>query len=198
MARICTFPIIQLLKGKNLMKGFIVLIILVFVILTVSTLTLSGCSAEQFPIATQSSLSTPILAQVVKEVKWNLSGLVMPKPQYGSRDISGSDRASSLTVNQTEKQVQITAEMNGLNKNTEYRVLLAKAYTPNSIFPGLFKYKEITFTFKTDATGSYSWTFIIFNSDFPEPGKYSLSLWTSEIEPNITVLISDNFDINIK
>ena len=56
----------------------------------------------------------------------------MPVPPYGSRDISGSDTASKLIVNQPNGKVEaaITGVMNGLDPNTEYTVFLSNEYEP--------------------------------------------------------------------
>ena len=179
------------------MKRLTLLLILVLVILIVSSLTFFGCSVGRSPITTQASMSTQITSSI-KQVKWNLSGTVMPQPEYGSRDVSGEQKVSVLTVDQTEQQVQITGEMSALNKNTSYTVLLANGYTPKTVFPGLFTNKVITFTFTSDPTGAYRWTFILLNNDFPGPGTYTLSIWIKETDTNTIVLISDNFDFTIK
>jgi hypothetical protein len=171
--------------------------IIVIVILIVNSFTFFSCSIEQSPTTTESEISSQTTS-IIKEVKWNLSGTVMPKPKYGSQDILDSERASLLTMNQTEKQVQITGEMSGLRRNTSYNVLLAKGYTPKSIYPGLFTDKIDTFTFISTPDGLFRWTFIIFKTDFPGPGTYTLSVWINETTTNVTILISDNFDITIK
>lgn len=65
-------------------------------------------------------------------VPWNLSADVMPVPPYGSKDISGSDTASKLQVNQPNGQVEaaITGVMKGLDPNSEYTVYLSNGYQP--------------------------------------------------------------------
>jgi len=73
-----------------------------------------------------------------KKVAWNLSAVVMPVPPYGSLDISGSDTASKLIVNQPNGMVEaaITGAMNGLHPNTTYTVYLSNdytKYTPTSV-----------------------------------------------------------------
>ena len=175
------------------MKGFTFSVMLVLVVLIVSSLTLFGCSIE----GTTTTTATQTLS-VINEVKWNLSGAVMPQPKYGLRDISGSEKVSVLTVVQTEKQIQITGEMSNLSRDTLYAVLLAKGYTPNTAYPGLFTDKIGNFTFMSTLGGSYRWTFIIFNTDFPGPGTYTLSIWINDTVTNTTILISDNFDVTIK
>jgi hypothetical protein len=191
------FKQIKLKSGLNEVKRLTLLFILVLVITTASSLTLSGCSAGGSSTTIQAFVSTEVTS-TIKEIKWNLSGAVMPKPQFGSRDISGSERASVLRVNQTEKQVQITGDMNYLRGNTSYTVLLAKGYSPKTVFPGLFTGKIVSFTFMSTQDGLYRWTFIIFNSDFLGPGTYTLSVWIKETITDTAILISDNFDITIK
>lgn len=63
---------------------------------------------------------------------WHLSGDVMPVPPYGLSDISGSDTASKMIVNQPNGKVQamVTGDMNGLNPNTAYTVYLSNPYSP--------------------------------------------------------------------
>lgn len=75
-----------------------------------------------------------------EKIPWHLSGDVMPVPPYGSRDISGSDTASKLIVNQPNgnTEVTITGAMNGLNPNTKYTVYISKAWSPQTTWPGLF------------------------------------------------------------
>jgi len=91
-------------------------------------------------IAISILLITPVLAvkpaenlASAEKVPWNLSSEVMKAPPYGSRDISGSDEASKLIVNQPNGNVEvvITGVMNGLNPNTVYTVYLSNSYTKN-------------------------------------------------------------------
>lgn len=65
-------------------------------------------------------------------ISWNLSADVMPAPPYGLLDISKSDTASKLNVNQPNGNIEvvITGVMNGLNPNTTYTVLLSNGYVP--------------------------------------------------------------------
>ena len=72
----------------------------------------------------------PNLAAAQK-VNWNLSGAVMPVPPWGLSDITGSDTASKLIVNQPNgnTEVTITGAMNGLNPNTEYTVYLSNGWS---------------------------------------------------------------------
>ncbi|MEK7503718.1 MAG: hypothetical protein AAB577_01910 [Patescibacteria group bacterium] len=73
-----------------------------------------------------------------QKVPWNLSSAVMPVPPYGSRDISGSDTASKLIVNQPNgnTEVTITGAMSGLNPNTVYTVNISKGYAGYPVFTG--------------------------------------------------------------
>jgi hypothetical protein len=65
-------------------------------------------------------------------VPWHLSGAVMPYP-WGQHDITCSDTASKLIVNQPNgaTEVTITGAMNGLHPNTMYTVYLSNGYTLN-------------------------------------------------------------------
>ena len=169
---------------------------LILVMLILIAIGLFGCGIQQSAITTRASTYSPI-TPIIKEVKWNLSGTVMPQPEYGSGDILNSDKESVLTIDQTDTQVQITGDMSGLNKNTTYSVLLANGYAPNTVYPGLFTNKVPAFTFLNDPTGVNHWTFILLNADFPGPGTYTLSVWINESGTNTTVLISDNFAVTI-
>ncbi len=63
---------------------------------------------------------------------WHLSGAVMPVPPYGSMDISGSDTASKMIVNQPNGKMGavVTGVMNGLLPNTTYTVYPSNPYQP--------------------------------------------------------------------
>jgi hypothetical protein len=82
-------------------------------------------------VTTVSAKPAGNLAGALK-IPWNLSGAVMPVPPYGLSDISGSDTASKLIVNQPNGKVQamLTGDMKGLTPNTEYTVFLSNGYTP--------------------------------------------------------------------
>ena len=94
-------------------------------------LVLTGCSLlsniSQIPAADQ----TKVKPNGAQTYAWYLSGDVMPSPPWGLSDIPGSDTVSKLIVNQPNgnTEVTITGVMNGLNKNTTYKVILANGYT---------------------------------------------------------------------
>ncbi|GAI99267.1 unnamed protein product, partial [marine sediment metagenome] len=113
-----------------------------------------------------------------QKVNWNLSAAVMPVPPYGSRDITGSDTASKLIVNQPNGNtvVTITGAMNGLNPNTTYTVYLSKGYAPMTSWSGLFTSTVPTFTFTTNDSGSGSWHLNLRDDNFPLSGTYTLSV----------------------
>jgi hypothetical protein len=178
-------------------KKFNILNILVLGTLILSSLASIGCDTRKTYGTTQVPGSTQETS-VIEEVKWNLSEAVMPTPEFGSQDIPGSEIDSTLTVDQTEAQLQITGDMSGLNKNTSYTVFFAKGYTIDTGYPGLFTNKVAPFAFITDTGGVYNWTFIVPDADFPGPGTYALSIWVSETGSNTTVLISDIFNVTIK
>jgi len=60
-------------------------------------------------------------------------------------------------------------------------------------WPGLFTSTVPPFTFTTDAYGAGSWHVNLIDSDFPEPGTYTLSVWINEA--GLTMLISDSFEV---
>jgi len=159
----------------------------------VNLFTCISCGVQQSTAVTQTDVTANI-----QTVQWNQSEAIMSKPERGSQDISGADKASVLTVDQTEKQFQITGEMSNLGKKTSYTVLLAKSYTPKTDFPGTFTDKITAFPFTTSQDGASNWTFIVYNTDFPAPGKYTLSVWIQETASNTKVLASNNFDVTIK
>jgi len=62
--------------------------------------------------------------------------------------------------------------------------------------PGLFGNLQ-TFTFTTDAYGAGSWHINLVDSNFPDTGTYSLSVWINNDSIPATVLISDNFSVTL-
>lgn len=75
----------------------------------------------------------PLEKPGVEEYGWNLSGDIMAVPPYGLHDISGSDTASKLLVNQPNGvvEVSVTGVMSGLEPYTEYTVYISNGYTLN-------------------------------------------------------------------
>ena len=61
-------------------------------------------------------------------------------------------------------------------------------------YPSLFPGQE-TFTFMTDAYGSGSWHINLRDSDFPDTGTHTLSVWINDNSIPATILISDNFQV---
>lgn len=133
------------------------------------------------------------------DVEWNLSGAVMPVPPYGSEDIPNSDSASKLTVFQLDGdiKVKIIGDMRGLHPTARFRVFLHKAYTPQSTLPSRFSETVPPISFFTDNNGCKKWELNLRYSDFPNPGVHNLSVWFNELDPNRTILISDNFEVII-
>ncbi len=88
-----------------------------------------------------------------QKVEWNLSGAVMPSPTWGLSDLSGSDTASKLIVNQPNGNtvVTITGAMNGLDPNTEYTVYLSNAWSTSE---------------KWNVTGEWNLTFMFSGSPY--------------------------------
>ena len=62
-------------------------------------------------------------------------------------------------------------------------------------YPGLLPGQQ-TFTFLTDEDGAGSWHFNLKNDDFPVSGTYDLSVWINK--PGATILISDNFQVEVE
>ena len=60
-------------------------------------------------------------------------------------------------------------------------------------WPGLFTITVPKFTFTTDIYGSGSWHVNLRDSDFQDPGTYTLSVWIN----NGTILISNNFQVTV-
>ena len=60
---------------------------------------------------------------------------------------------------------------------------------------GLFTNTIQPFTFTTDEFGSSSWHLNLRDSDFPESGIYTLSVW---INKGGTILISDTFEVDVE
>lgn len=132
-------------------------------------------------------------------VKWFLSGDVMPKPRYGSGDIPNSNKDSFILVNQLgrDQKVKIKGDFNSLNPKARYRLSVANQYTIHTAWPGLFSNSLSPVSFYTDSSGKASREFILSIGDFPNSGTHSLSLWLNELDPNRTILISENFTVII-
>jgi len=73
--------------------------------------------------------------------------------------------------------------------STDGAVALASGSTG---WPGLFAPTIQPFTFVTDEFGAGSWHVNMRDSDFSDPGTYTLSVW---INAGGTLLISDNFEV---
>ena len=283
-------------------------------------LALTGCTflsnIGQAPAIDQTKVKPTGNLAGAEKVPWNLSGAVMPAPTWGMHDITGSDTASKLIVNQPNgnTEVVITGAMNGLNSNTVYTVYLSDDwstsekwnitgewelnfvlggdhdhnmtvtfqdmhtgafsgtgyYISNDSYtwdiqgiskvvgneitleliytgtgagytvyakgtiddcghivngtwtsssgqtgtswsstsgnaiketvgdghPGLFP-GQSTFTFMTDEYGAGSWHINLRDSDFPEPGIYDLSVWINDNSIPATILISENFKVEV-
>ena len=132
-------------------------------------------------------------------VKWNLTGIVMPDPPYGLGDIPDSDSLSELIVHQLEREgeVKIICDMKGLRPNARYRLFIANAYTPYSTWPGRFSDTIPPLSFWTNNEGSGTREFNLHTLDFPTSGVHSLSVWLNELDSNRTCLISNNFEVII-
>jgi len=132
-------------------------------------------------------------------VEWHLSGTVMPVPPYGSGDITNSDSASGLRVSHLdgEFKVKITGTMRGLHPTSRFRVFLLNSYVPQSTLPSRFSNAVPPKSFFTNSDGAYTWELYLRSSDFPNTGVHSLSVWLNELDPNRTILISNDFDVEI-
>ncbi len=124
--------------------------------------------ASLLVLAGVASAATPIGKWAgAQEVKWNLSGAVMPVPPYGSQDIPGSDKASKLFVNQHQPydkiDVGVTGVMNDLLPDTTYTVYISGPYT--AYVPA-------------DLTGSYTVMYAV-NGGGPNPSLYDMTLTKS-------------------
>ena len=112
------------------MKKYYFLIIVTLIL----GLVLTGCSLlsniSQVPATFQTKVKPEGLGGA-QTYAWNLSGAVMPAPIWGMHDITGSDTASKLIVNQPNGNVEVavTGVMNDLNPNTVYTVYPANAWS---------------------------------------------------------------------
>lgn len=131
-------------------------------------------------------------------VEWHLSGAVMPVPPYGSRDIPNSDSASKLIVHQLEGEVnvKIICDMRGLRPKSRYRLAIINP-TLNSTWPGRFSDTIPSISFVTDSEGCDTSEFNLRSNDFSIPGVHTLSVWLNQLDPNFTILISDNFEVSV-
>jgi hypothetical protein len=120
-----------------------------------------------------------------EKIPWNLSGDVMPSPPWGLSDITGSDTASKLIVNQPNGNVEVavTGVMNGLNPNTAYTVFPSKEWSTTEkwnitgdwslrFMYGSAYDHEMTVDFQNMYTGEFSGT----GHSIPNPG----TTWTIE------------------
>jgi len=132
-------------------------------------------------------------------IEWRLSGAVMPVPPYGLGDIPNSDTESELIVHQLEEDgnVKIICDMGGLLPTSRSRVFIVNPYAPYSGWPGRFSDDVPPISFTSDSEGCGRREFNLRSSDFPNPGVHTLSVWLNELDPNRTVLISDNFEVVI-
>jgi len=71
-----------------------------------------------------------------------------------------------------------------------------KTHTGSTGWPGLFTSSIQPFTFTTDEYGTASWHLNLRDSNFPAEGLYKLSVWINEA--GLTMLISDNFDVEVE
>jgi len=152
------------------MKKLIYLIVIALIL----GLVLTGCSllsnVGQVPATEQTKVKPTNLAGAEK-VPWNLSGAVMPGPTWGESDITGSDTASKLIVNQPNGNVEVavTGAMNGLNPNTVYTVYPANAWSTSEkwnivgdwslrfMLGGAYEH-DMEVTFQNMYTGEFSGT----------------------------------------
>ncbi|MHA7647394.1 hypothetical protein [Nitrosopumilus sp. S4] len=123
-----------------------------------------------------------------KEVKWYLSGAVMPVPPAGSKDIPNSDQKSKLKVSLANNLVILHGEMSGLEPDKTYTVFVSNGYTPFTSWGG--KYPNVEpFDVKTNSDGEVIWE----KQVKPVPNHTEMSVWFDDVR--ITLLISDNFSI---
>jgi len=152
------------------MKKLYFLIVLALIL----GLVLTGCllsNVGQVPATSQTKVKPTGNLAGAEEVAWNLSGAVMPSPPWGLSDISGSDTASKLIVNQPNGNVEVavTGVMNGLYPNTVYTIFPAKAWSTSEkwnivgdwelrfIYGGNYDH-YMTVTFQNMHTGLFSGT----------------------------------------
>jgi hypothetical protein len=68
-----------------------------------------------------------------------------------------------------------------------------KKHTGDTGWPGLFTNTVEPFTFTTNKSGDGKWNINLGNSNFPEPGTYTLSIWING--DGATLLISNSFKV---
>lgn len=133
-------------------------------------------------------------------VKWNLSGDVMSGP-YGRIDIPDSDSESKLVVEQHEGEgnIKLICDMRGLRPKARYKLDVCKEYEINSPhFPGRFSDTIKPIPFTTDIEGCEKEEFILRFNDFSNRlGVHTLSVFLNDSVDGRTILISDNFNINV-
>jgi len=139
--------------------------------------------------------------KIDKLVKWNLSGAVM-SGDYGRIDIPDSDSASRLKVHQLEGEVKvkIVCDMRGLKPISRYKLDVCKEYVLNSPhWPGRFSDTISIISFTTDSEGCGKKEFNLRFNDFSNrPGVHTLSVFLNDSVDGRTILISDNFVVNVR
>jgi hypothetical protein len=177
------------------MKKYFYLIIIVLI----SSLVLTGCllsNVGQVPATSQTKVKPEGLGGA-QTYAWHLSGALMPSPPWGLSDISGSDTASKLIVNQPNGNVEVavTGVMNGLHPNTVYTVYPSNEWSTSEkwnivgdwslrfMYGGAYDH-DMTVTFQNMYTGVFSGT----GYYITDPSTTWIILGTSKVVGNTIYL----------
>jgi len=146
-------------------------------------------------VLTVSAVIMPSIAFAIKptgnlagaqKVDWYLSGAVMPCP-YGKYDITGSDTASKLIVNQPNgnTEVTITGAMNGLDPNTIYTVYIANEWTESEKWNIIGDWELAFYSTKHPGGNPYLHDMVVscdgtVTGGWPAGGPY-VNSWTADV-----------------
>jgi len=127
------------------------------------------------------------------------SGAVLPAPPYGTADIEGS--CGKLIVNQPQGEVSLvlTAIFDGLTPLQTYKVSIMNWNLPGAAGWSYTHYGPWTAVgfITADADGHADYHQNIWAGELT-PGVYELSIWLNRQNPNLTILVSENFTVEIE
>lgn len=129
------------------------------------------------------------------DANWHLSGEVQPVPPFGSQDMRGSDKASTLHISHRGKEISLTARMRYLKPSCQYRVEIGPPYTAGRLIreDNIGGSRTI---FKTDQNGEADWSFTLSADELATRDLRRFSVWVGDVPMNATVLLSDNISFH--
>jgi hypothetical protein len=126
---------------------------------------------------------------------WHLSRDVQPFSTFGSQDMRGSDKASTLHISHRGKEISLNARMRGLKPSYQYQVEVGPSYTAGRPIQGDNIGSSRTI-FMTDMNGEASWSFTLSADELTARGLTRFSVWVGDVPNRATVLLSDNISFH--